>query len=95
MNYSLSIFLIRQDVRCVAGIYEAKVDGQPEPKRGLFKTLDPSIQVGDFVPVPTTTRHRMTVNQIVAVDLDVDFTPRSRWTGLSRKSTGRTGARRR
>ncbi len=73
MNYSLSVFLIRPDVRCVAGIYEPKVDGQPEPKRGLFKTLDPTIKVGDFVLVPTGTRHRMSVNQIVGVDLDVDF----------------------
>ena len=37
------------------------------------KTLDQSIKVGDFVVVPTNTRHQMTVCKVVAVDVEVDL----------------------
>ena len=69
MNYSTAVFLINHNIRAVVGTYEA---GDNAP-RTTFKTLDPSLKEGDFVVVPTTTRHNMTVVKIVAVDVDVDF----------------------
>jgi len=39
----------------------------------IFKTMDQDIKVGDFVVVPTDTRHGMTVNKVVAVDCEVNF----------------------
>jgi hypothetical protein len=73
MNYSTAIFLVNKSVRAIAGIYEDDDNGKrPVPKQ-IFKTLDPSISAGDFVLVPTNTRHKMTVNKVVEVDVDVDF----------------------
>ncbi len=75
MNYSKSVFLINQHARAIATIYEAEAasPSHTQPKRTSFKTLDPDIKVGDFVIVPTTTRHSMTVVKVVEVDVDVDF----------------------
>lgn len=69
MNYSIAVFLINKNVRAVMGTYES----DDNAKRTLFKTLDESIAVGDFVVVPTDTRHKMTVVKVVEVDVDVDF----------------------
>lgn len=67
MNYSTSIFLINNQVRAIKATYD---EGQtPE----VFKTLDPSISEGDYVVVPTDTRHKMTVCQVVETDIDIDF----------------------
>lgn len=70
MNYSTSVFLINNHVRAIIGVYEPE-DRQPKPT--MFKTLDPSISVGDLVVVPTDTRHGMTVVKVSEVDADVDF----------------------
>lgn len=69
MNYSTAIFLINKHCRAVLATYEA----EDNAKRAMFKTLDPNISVGDFVVVPTDTRHKMTVCKIVETDVDVDF----------------------
>lgn len=74
MNYSTSVFLINDTLRAVQGSYEAD-----EPAKGYvapretFKTWDKTLEVGDLVVVPTTTRHNFTVIKITAVDTDVDF----------------------
>ncbi len=74
MNYNTLMFLVNKDLRAVLGIYDAKEEkGQPIVKRIMFKTLDPDITVGDLVLVPTNTRHKMSVNEIVDVDVDVDI----------------------
>jgi hypothetical protein len=53
--------------------YELDAKGEPlVASMRLFKTFDPEIQVGDFVVVPTSTRHGMTVNRVEDVDVDVD-----------------------
>lgn len=39
----------------------------------VFKTMDPTIEVSDFVVVPTDTRHGMTVCQVVATDFEIDY----------------------
>lgn len=72
MNYSTAIFLINPKVRAIAAIYEADTDTVKAP-RTIFKTFDQTIAEGDFILVPTNTRHKMTVNKVVAVDVDPDL----------------------
>lgn len=69
MNYSTAVFLINKHVRAVKATYEAN-DGAQQT---TFKTLDPAIAVGDFVIVPTDTRHKMTVCKVVETDCDIDM----------------------
>ena len=69
MNYTTAVFLINKHVRAVKATYEEH-DGAG---RTVFKTLDDTIKVDDYVIVPTTTRHKMTVCKVVEVDVDVDF----------------------
>lgn len=77
MNYSTAVFLINDDVRAVYVTYEA-LDNAP---RSLFKTLDKEIKVGDYVIVPTDTRHKMTVVKVVEVDSDawMDYDGTLQW----------------
>lgn len=69
MNYSRAIFLISDDVRAVLVTYE-KDDDAP---RTMYKTFDHSIKVDDYVVVPTSTRHGMTVCKVVCVDIEPDL----------------------
>lgn len=69
MNYSTAVFLINDFVRAVSVTYES----EDNAKRTLCKTLDKTIKVGDYVVVPTETRHKMTVCKVVEVDSSVDF----------------------
>ncbi len=73
MNNSIAVFLINKNVRAVVGLYEPETSGCKPPKRVTFKTFDREIQVGDFVVVPSSTRHGLTTFKIVDVDVDVDF----------------------
>ena len=73
MNYSTAIFLVNKNVRAVVGVYEDDEQGKKAVPRTVFKTVDETIKVGDYVLVPTNTRHKMSVNKIVEVDVDVDF----------------------
>lgn len=72
MNYSTAIFLINPKVRAIAAIYEPDTDSRKAP-RTVFKTFDQTISVDDFVLVPTETRHKMTVNKVVEVDVEPDL----------------------
>lgn len=69
MNDSLAVFLLNDSARAVKATYEA----DEKANKTMFKTLDPSLRVGDLVVVPTDTRHKMTIVKIVEVDVDVDF----------------------
>lgn len=69
MNYSTAIFLISDKARAIMATYESYDDAP----RTMFKTLDPKIAVDDYVLVPTTTRHHMTVCKVVEVDVEPDF----------------------
>lgn len=76
MNYTTAIFLINDNVRAIQAIYEAEyVPGTTKMINTptLFKTLDPDLKVGDFIVVPTHTRHNMTVVKVSAVDVSIDF----------------------
>lgn len=72
MNYSTAIFLINPKVRAIAAIYEPDTDSRKAP-RTVFKTFDQSIGVNDYILVPTETRHKMTVNKVVEVDVEPDL----------------------
>lgn len=71
MNYSTAVFLINDSVRALLCTYEA----EDNAKKTLFKTFDQSIGVGDYVVVPTDTRHKMTVVKVAEImdPLDVDL----------------------
>lgn len=69
MNYSTAIFLISDKARAVMVTYEEH-DNAP---RTMYKTFNANIKVDDYVVVPTTTRHHMTVCRVAAVDVEPDF----------------------
>lgn len=67
MNYSTAVILINPTIRAVKGRYEEH--GKDE----VFKTIDPTLAVGDFAVVETGTRWGMSVFKVTAVDVEVDF----------------------
>lgn len=75
MNYSTAVFLINPDVRAIRCAYE---EDQPGKKAStvIYKSFDKSIKPDDFVIVPTTTRHKMTVVKVTEVDIDFDVESR-------------------
>lgn len=72
MNYSTAVMLINPNIRAIKTIYEPDTTSKKQ-QRYIFKTLDHSIEKGDFVVIPTDTRHNMTVVQVDEVDVDIDF----------------------
>lgn len=72
MNYSTAVMLINTNIRAIKVTYELDTD-KLRQQRYTYKTLDASIKVGDYVIVPTETRHNMTVCRVEEVDVDVDF----------------------
>lgn len=69
MNYSTAVMLFNAEIRAVKVSYEPNF-----PNGGaIFKTLDPDIVVGDYVTIPTNTRHNMTVARVEDVDVEIDF----------------------
>lgn len=76
MNYSTAVFLINKSARAVKVSYEpdpARPDEAIPGKTYIFKTLDPTIAVRDFVIIPTDTRWQMTIGRVEEVDVEVDF----------------------
>ena len=67
MDNSKIVFLINDNARAIEAKYEEV--GPTE----VFKTMDPSISVGDMAVVQSGTRHGMTVVKVTAVDVDVNF----------------------
>lgn len=70
-NYSLAVFLMSDAARGILASYEPSEKGAPDTT--FFKTLDPSLKVGDYVVVETNTRHHMTVVRIEEVDVEPDW----------------------
>lgn len=81
MNYSLSVFLINDNVRAIACTYEQDAPGRPAG-RTIFKSLDSTLKAGDFVVIPTDTRHKLTVVKIVETDVDVDYDSHDQMTWI-------------
>jgi len=73
MNNSIAVFLINDQVRAVHAVYEPDVPNAKSAPRVTFKTLDRTIQKGDYVIVPTDSRHHMCIFQVTDVDVDIDF----------------------
>lgn len=73
MNYSTAVMLFNQDIRAVRVSYDPNDKVNGVVKSYLFKTLDPDLKVGDFVSIPTDTRHNITVAKVEEVDAEVDF----------------------
>ncbi|MNS50229.1 hypothetical protein D3C72_828710 [compost metagenome] len=73
MNYSTAIFLINSDVRAVAVSYETDHEGKGKRPFTTFKTFEDDIVEGDYVVIPTGTRHDMTVARVEEVDVEIDL----------------------
>lgn len=72
MHKSRTVFLVNDKVRGILATYEADTPNTKAPAT-FFKTFDTTIQTGDFVVVPTNTRHNMTVCKVVAIDVEVEI----------------------
>jgi hypothetical protein len=72
-NPSIAVFLINKDVRGILCSYEQDSQGRPTGSLYLFKTFDQTLKKGDYVVVPTSTRHGMTVCRVEEVDVEPDF----------------------
>ncbi len=73
MNYSTAIFLVNHDVRAIKVSYEVDPNGKGVRPFQTYKSLDPNLSVGDYVVIPTDTRHKMTVARVEEIEDDVDF----------------------
>lgn len=71
-NYSTAVMLFNENIRAVRIIYNPQ-DKDPKQSTYLFKTLDRTIQKDDYVVIPTSTRHGMTVVRVAEVDVEVDY----------------------
>lgn len=73
MNYSTAVMLFNQDIRAIRVSYDPNDKVNGVPKSYIFKTLDPDLKVGDFVSIPTDTRHLMTVARVEELEAEIDF----------------------
>lgn len=73
MNYSTAVMLINTNIRAILVSYEVHADGKGAKPFVMFKTLDHTVKAGDYLVVPTDTRHKHTVVRVEEVDVDVDF----------------------
>jgi hypothetical protein len=67
MDNSNIVFLINDDIRAVKAIYDE--GGSAD----TFKTMDPSVKVGDILVVESSTRHKVTTVKVVEVEVDINF----------------------
>lgn len=72
MNYSSAIFLVNKDVRAVLTSYERDTEGKGVKPWIPYKSMNHDLKPGDYVVVPTDTRHQMTVVRVEAIEDDVD-----------------------
>lgn len=72
MNYSTSVFLINDKMRCIRCQYDP-TEGVKLSSPSDFKTDDATIKKDDLVVVLTGTRAGMTVVKVIDVDVPVDF----------------------
>lgn len=76
MNYSTAVMLINENIRAIKTSYEpipAHRSAHADCDLTIYKTLDKTVSVGDFVVIPTSTRHEKTVVRVEEVDCEVDF----------------------
>jgi len=75
MNYTTVVMIANPNIRCIKGLYE---DGG---RATLFKTVDSTIKVDDYVVVESSTRWGLTTVKVIEVDVEPDFdgTEKVRW----------------
>lgn len=85
MHNSRKVFLLDNEPRCIVCSYYPQNQAQRSSTNsyavedgfvaGLkeFKTYDENIKVGDYLVVPTKSRHLMTTVKVEEVDIDVDI----------------------
>jgi len=71
-NFSTAVFLVNEAARCIMCSYTPD-DNDKTCKPKMFKTVDQSIKVGEYVVVPTESRHKMTVVKVVETDVSFDI----------------------
>lgn len=71
-NYSTAVMLFNPNIRAIGVSYDPE-EYKLNKKTYTYKTLDETIEVGDFVVVPTSTRHGFTVVRVEEVDVEIDF----------------------
>lgn len=78
-NHSRVVFVVNDDVRCVLCSYEGdwkqdngKIVPPPRDQWTEYKTFNQNLKVGDFVVVPTNTRHGMTVVRVEEINVTPD-----------------------
>lgn len=81
MNHSTAIFLVNPDVRAVWVSYEVDKDGKGVSPFTPFKSLDHTLAKGNYVVVPTNTRHSQTVCRVEEVEIDfpLDYSALVQW----------------
>jgi hypothetical protein len=84
MNLSMSIMLVNDSVRPVKVEYDPDTARNNSPNK-FFKTLDPTLVVGDLVIVPTNTRHGFTIVKVLEVGFRVDFQVSEQWSWVAGK----------
>lgn len=71
-NYSTAVMLFNENIRAIAVSYDP-VEFERTKQTWVYKTLDQTVSEGDFVVIPTDTRHKFTVVRVEYVDVEVDF----------------------
>ncbi len=71
-NYSTAVMLFNPNIRAVRVSYETEEQNKNRTLY-IFKTLDESIEVGDYVVIGTSSRHNLTVVKVEEVDVEVDI----------------------
>lgn len=85
MNLSAAIMLVRpEEVRPVHVEYDPDNKYNNNPMK-VFKTVDPTIKVGDLVIAQTNTRHKFTIVKVTEVDFAMDFNDSEPWGWIGRK----------
>jgi hypothetical protein len=78
--------LVRPDaVRPVRVDYDPEATYKNYSPTRVFKTVDPTIKVGDMVIVQTRTRHGFTVCKVTEVDFPVDYNSGEQWDWIAQK----------
>lgn len=74
VHSSRKIFVANENVRGILAIYDHEPADKPNSvKRTFFKTLDDTIKTGDYLIVPSKTRHNMTTVKVVDTDVECDL----------------------
>lgn len=83
MNYSTAILLANPALGVITASYEQDENGKAMVGTVLPYKVPPglTLNVGDYVVVPTNTRHKMTVCRVEEIDheLDVDYPKELAW----------------